>query len=89
MTISFKEYGNSLGTRLMGAEVRKNIEKLFDENQKICFDFSDVKVVSHSYADEVFGKLIDKYGIGKMRELTTFKNTNEFVAKTIIEVINN
>lgn len=88
MNIMFKKYGNSLGTRIMGEEIRKSVELEFDNNRDVCFDFLDVNVISHSYADEIFGKLARKYGLDTMRKLSSFKNANEFVSSTIIEVLN-
>ena len=54
----------SLGTRIEGEIIRKQIEKILEDNKenKIFVDFSGLNIISHAFADEIFGTLIEKYG---------------------------
>lgn len=88
MLIKFREFGTSLGTREMGNELRTKIEREFDTEEKIEFDLTGIDVLSHSYADEVFGKLVKKYGIEGFKSKTSFIKPNEFVTSVIINVLN-
>lgn len=88
MLIKFREFGTSLGTREMGNELRIKIEEKFDIEDKIEFDLTGIDVISHSYADEVFGKLIKRYGIASFKNKTSFIKPNDFVASVIINVLN-
>lgn len=72
----------------MGNKLRAKVEECMDKNERVTFDFKEVEIISHSYADEIFGKLIKKYGISKIKEFTGFINTNELVQSVIINVIN-
>lgn len=88
MTIRFNNFGKSLGTREMGNEIRNEIINCINNGENIVFDFEGVEILSHSYADEVFGKLLKQFGIKKFKETTNFKHANDYVTKIIVSVIN-
>lgn len=83
MTIEFKHIGTSLGTRATGKEVREQIEAELKAGNKVVFDLNGVDVVSNSFADETFGKLVLTFDLPFIKALTTFKNANPFVQQTI------
>lgn len=84
MHLKFREIGTSLGTRSLGRTIRSKIESSINSNQRVTFDFKDVNLVSHAFADECFGKLLLNSNIEKVKSLTTFKNTNEPVKQMIL-----
>ena len=88
MNVKYNKYGKSLGTREMGQELRMQVEESINNTENIVFDFAGIDIISHSYADEIFGKLIKKYGLTKFKEHTNFLNANSFVTDIIINVIN-
>lgn len=88
MTIKFNDFGKSLGTREMGSKIRDKITNCINRGENVVFDFTGVEILSHSYADEVFGKLLKEFGIKKIKETTNFQNANEYVTKIIVSVIN-
>lgn len=47
------------------------------------FDFEGVKVISHSFADECFGKLLLSRDLEHIKSLSTFLNANDLVKRTI------
>ncbi len=88
MRLKFSEIGTSLGTRTLGRKIRLQIENSINANKRVVFDFKNVELVSHAFADECFGKLIENADIQKVKSLTTFKNTNEPVKRVITFSIN-
>jgi hypothetical protein len=54
----------SLGLREDGKIVREQIEKIIKDrkNAMITVDFNGLDIISHAFADEIFGELIEKYG---------------------------
>ena len=87
MKIQFRHKGNSLGTRFMAKDFRRKIENGLLNNEFITFDFSNVDVISHSFADECFGKLLLFTSLPELQSKTTFKNTNPEVKKMIAFVL--
>lgn len=83
MVIQFKNIGTNLGTRIAGAEVREQIINHINNGEKLEFDFSGVEVVSNSFADECFAKLIFTFDMDKIKQVTTFQNASQFI-KTVI-----
>lgn len=57
MKINFSSLRPHLGTRFLGETMRKGIELALKEKEFVTFDFSGVEFISHSFADECFGKL--------------------------------
>lgn len=87
MKINFKENGNSLGTRFLGEKMRLKIEAAIQSNEMLVFDFEGVDMVSHSFADECFGKLLFTWKLEDLKQKTTFQNTNPNIKKTIAFVL--
>lgn len=83
MIIKLVNINNSLGTRSLGIGLRLEIEENLKKGEFVCFDFSDVDFVSHSFADECFGKLLLTWDISELKKLTTFINTNPLIKNTI------
>lgn len=58
-----KEESGGTGTRYAGKIFRHIVENTANQtNRKIILDFTDVNIVSSSYADELIGELLDKFG---------------------------
>lgn len=88
VTIKFSSFGNNLGTRVSGAKVRTRIIEELKTNQKIIFDFSNVMVVSNSFADECFAKLLLEMDFESLKKKTNFINVSPFVGSVISTSIN-
>lgn len=84
--VKFCEVGRVLGTRAAGKKIREKIISMFD-NDKIVLDFSEVDIISNSFADECIGKMIAEYGIEFVKSKTTFKNVNNETVIVIKKVI--
>jgi len=83
MTIFFKNTGTNLGTRFLGQQFRMDIELALSKNEFVVFDFGGVDFISHSFADECFGKLLLENKLSDLKKQTTFQNANELIKKTI------
>lgn len=87
-TIAFNSFSNNLGTRVLGQEIRVEIESILESNEFVVFDFRGVEFVSHSFSDECFGKLLLKLPFPELKAKSTFINASELVKKTIALAIN-
>lgn len=88
MEIIFGNISKSLGTRMLGSKIRTDIEKSFSKGEFVLFDFEGVTSISHSFADECFGKLLLSFELKFLQSQSTFRNTNELVQKTILFTLN-
>jgi hypothetical protein len=79
---------DAFGSREAGRLARTKIENLMDKfTNPIVFDFSDVHLISSSFADEVFGKLFANLGPLRFGHLCKFKNVDVTVQKLIDRAI--
>lgn len=66
--IRLNQWGIALGSRDLGVEVR---QKLLNEmelsDQPITVSFENIVMISSSFADECFGKLISVIGLGQFK----------------------
>jgi len=82
------EESPSFGTREAGREARYKAENLMDNfTIAVTFDFAGVHVISSSYADEVFGKLLVELGEDKFNTLCRFTNMDRTVKLLIDRAI--
>lgn len=86
MILIMKEFGNSLTTRDIGEKIRVAITNSIKNNEVITVDFTDVNQMTHSCADEIFGKLAEEIGINGLKKNVSIKNTNE-TTSTIIKYV--
>ena len=83
VTFKFKEFGANLGTRLLGAEVQKQLLPLIQGEEKVVLDFEGVDVVSNSFADECLAKLLLVMSSEELKQRTTFRGLNDMAQKSI------
>ena len=89
MTIKLSDISTTLGTRQKGQEIRNVIEKHIENGEKIIFDFDGISSISHSFADECFGKLLEKREFIVIKKVTSFINTSPIVSSIILATFNN
>ena len=82
-TFKFNEIGVNLGTRMLGAEVQKQLLPLIQGDEKVILDFEGVDVVSNSFADECLAKLLLIMPLEELKRRTTFRGLNDFARKNI------
>ena len=75
MIVDLKEFGASLGSRVLGKEVSNMID--FEKEDEVILDFEDVKMVTSSFADEVIGKNCARLGLHNFFKKVQIINTSE------------
>ena len=77
---------DGLGSRIDGSSFRNLVLNVMSSAQTVILDFSNVSLVSLSFADEAVGKLIDTIGFGSFLERIKIEQANE-TCLTIIQTI--
>ena len=81
--MKFNQFGENLGTRMLGAEAREKLMSMFNDDEKVVLDFEGVEVVSNSFADECLAKLLLHMSLEELKQRTTFRGLNDFAKKNI------
>lgn len=79
----FCQFGENLGTRMLGADAREQLVRLMAKGEKVVLDFEGVNVVSNSFADECLAKLLLTLSLEELKQRTTFRGLNDFAKKSI------
>lgn len=78
----------AFGSRDAGKLARNKIENLMDrQSRPIDFNFSEIRLISSSFADEVFGKLFAELGPIRFNQLCRFTNIDPTVRGLIDRAI--
>lgn len=89
MIVEMKKFGTALSTRASG---RRAYDLICSQSNglsgHIIFDFSDVNIVSNSFADELFGRLTYEFGMDAMRDATSFVGVKPLAARIIRSAMN-
>ena len=80
----FIEYGTDFGTRDMGQKLRQEILPLINSGEKVVLDFTDVRVVSNSFADECIAKLLLEMPLDELKKHTTFRGLNPLAERSVL-----
>lgn len=83
VTFKFNQFGEYLGTRMLGENVREKLLPLISGKEKVILDFEGVDVVSNSFADECLAKLLLTMSLDDLKQRTTFRGLNDFAKKNI------
>ncbi len=79
----FVNFGENLGTRMLGEQARRMLLPLVQGEEKVVLDFEGVDVVSNSFADECLAKLLLVMPLEELKKRTTFRGLNDFARKNI------
>ena len=80
----FIEYGTDFGTRDMGQKLRQKLLALISTGEKVVLDFTDVNVVSNSFADECIAKLLLEMSLDELKQHTTFRGLNPLAERSVL-----
>lgn len=84
MLVKMSDFGTVLGTRVAGREAYQAIMDRTDAlSDAAVFDFSGVTTITNSFADEVFGRMVEEMGMATLRSRTSFKNINGMWAMVV------
>jgi|Wag4MinimDraft_9_1082661.scaffolds.fasta_scaffold00299_5 hypothetical protein len=75
--------GESLNTRFYGASLKDYIMKRYSSRNKIILDFSNVKSMSQSFADQCFGMIVAEIGLNSFQKNFKIINIKADVGKMI------
>ncbi len=82
--IKVQSISHGTGTRRSGLSVRTYVLNIFEQgSQRVVLDFSDVGMISSSFADELIGKLAAHFGFVAFAQRVTLKNVNETILPLI------
>lgn len=81
-TFNLAQFGHDLGTRQLGGEIRDKLTRTLG-HPWVLVDCAGVEMVTHSFADEVFGKLIKEIGPHTFQETIRFANVAPQIAPII------
>lgn len=81
--LRFATFGEYLGTRQLGATVHSQLIAAMETGCPVLLDFTGVKVVSNSFADECFGKLLLTMSLAELQRRTSFTGLDDLARKNI------
>lgn len=87
MIIKFVEFGSSLGTRDLGKKIRETVEGAIKKNERVIFDLEDMEIISNSFADECFAKLLLEFDFNTIKRNTSFINGNKNITTIILKAL--
>lgn len=87
VTFSFRQYGENLGTRLLGQRVRESLLPLIEQNDFVVLDFTGVNVVSNSFADECIAKLLLYMPLAELKNRTTFRGLDPVASECVLTAL--
>ena len=87
VTFSFREFGENLGTRQLGQQVREKLMPLLAGDERVVLDFTGVDVVSNSFADECIAKLLLTMPLSELKARTTFRRLNPLASESVLTAL--
>ncbi|CDN31598.1 conserved hypothetical protein [Mucinivorans hirudinis] len=82
--IKLRDRVSGVGTRVSGEKIRNEVINLYNQsNRSIVFDFSSLKIISSSFADELIGKLVTEYGFYGFNNIFKLKNMNSDIQSIV------
>ncbi|GHU95610.1 hypothetical protein FACS1894156_5490 [Bacteroidia bacterium] len=84
ITIDLSEQTSGVGTRKSGEKIRNELINIYKQtNKSITLDFSNINIVSSSFADELIGKLVAEFGFYGFTNIFKLKNMNVTVQSIV------
>lgn len=87
VTFSFRDFGENLGTRQLGQQVREQLMPLLEKDERVVLDFTGVNVVSNSFADECIAKLLLTMSLAELKAHTTFQGLNSLASESVLTAL--
>ena len=78
---------NSLASRSLGTEIRSKVLSSIENGNKVILDLKNAEFISGSFADELFGVLVEWKGLDWFKENIRVLMTEPFVKTKILESI--
>lgn len=87
VTFNFRDFGENLGTRQLGQQVRQQLIPLLKKDERVVLDFTGVNVVSNSFADECIAKLLLTMSLAELKARTTFQGLNPLASESVLTAL--
>lgn len=87
VTFCFRDFGENLGTRQLGQQVRERLMPLLEQEERVVLDFTGVDVVSNSFADECIAKLLLTMPLEELKAHTTFRGLNPLASQSVLTAL--
>ena len=87
VVFKFSKYGDSMGTRFLGARIRGDLRPLLDGEEKVVLDFSGIDTVTNSFADECIAKLLLEMPLDELKSKTTFTGLTPMTERSILTAL--
>ncbi len=81
-----QQFGDTLKTRFLGGQLHAQLQSCLAGGSSITVDFSGVKGLGHSFADECFGVLFTEHGPELFRTRLHLAGMNENV-KAVLRLV--
>jgi len=84
ITIDLRGKESGVGTRKSGEKIRNELINIYKQsNKNVTLDFTDIKIISSSFADELIGKLVTEFGFYGFNNIFKLKNMNSSVQSIV------
>lgn len=84
LTFRLRDKSSGTGTRSSGERIRNELVNLHTSTGSIIeIDFDMVSVISSSFADEVIGKLVSKFGFFGFNQIFRLRNMNSLIQSIV------
>lgn len=87
IVFKFSNYGDSMGTRSLGARIRADLRPLLDGDEIVALDFSGIDTVTNSFADECIAKILLEMPLEELKSKTTFTGVTPMVERSILTAL--
>lgn len=78
-----------VGSRISGEILRNMIfSTITKEKKKVVLDFENIRIITHSFADEMLGIFVREFGINFVKENMRVVNVSENIKKILNAVVN-
>lgn len=84
---SYKEFGENLGSRLLGRHAREKLLPMIEQNDCVVLDFTGLDVVSNSFVDECIAKLLSVMSLSELKSRTTFRGLNPVASESVLPAL--
>lgn len=83
MIMKMSERGDTLISRVEGAEIREKIIEVINKGEQVKLDFSGITRITQSFADELFGKILYDISLDNFMKTISIYNAAEDIRKVI------
>lgn len=89
LIFKISDVASGTGTRESGLKIKNEVINLYKKARKpVIIDFSDIGIISSSFADEFIGKLVTELGFYQFQSIFTLVNMNKTIQSIVQKALN-